>query len=137
LIFASFSPAFGADASYRPSAIPSGGARPSEQGPSRLGPALPATWLPLPLLHAQLLPLALAAGHEALLLTCHYQGPADESCYYEADASGGPSGFRRYVSWLDQDGGDRPANFERVLRRKLEQQASLRQAGGAPAAPTA
>ena len=91
----------------------------------------------MPALHARLLPLALAAGHEALLLTCHYHGAADESCYYEADASGGTSGFRRYISWLDKDGGDQPANFERVLRRKLEQQASLRQAGAAPTVPTA
>jgi hypothetical protein len=78
-------------------------------------------WLHLPSLHAKLLPLALAAGHERLLLAAHIEGP--ESFYYEADATGGASGFRRYIGFFDH--GSAPVDFERVLTAKLtEQQAS-------------
>jgi hypothetical protein len=79
-------------------------------------------WLHLPSLHAKLLPLALAAGHERLVLTCHFGG--ESHSYYEAEALAGTTGFRRYITWLDE--GDQAEDFERVLTEKLQQQADLR-----------
>lgn len=83
----------------------------------------PATtgWLPLPQLHARLLPLAQAAGHERLLLNARMDGPDEFS--YEADATGGRTGFRRYIGFFDY--GSTPAHFEAALTRLLQQQASL------------
>ncbi|MGI4884252.1 MAG: hypothetical protein ACRYFR_04765 [Janthinobacterium lividum] len=75
--------------------------------------------LDLAALHARLLPLARDAGHALLTLECHYNGAAS----YEASASGGPSSFRRYVSWLEPGDGDRAEHFERVLTQRLQEQA--------------
>lgn len=82
----------------------------------------PATnWLHLPSLHARLLPLAIAAGHEQLHLSCNYQGEGPSGCTYEARASGGIRGGRQYIGWLEPSEGDTAAHFEQALRAKLEQ----------------
>jgi hypothetical protein len=83
--------------------------------------AAPAEWLDLPALHARLLPLAQAAGHEKLLLSVAI---GDGLPCYEADATGGPSGFRRYVGRFDY--GDTPSQFEGRLTELLQQQATYR-----------
>jgi len=81
-------------------------------------------WLHLPSLHAKLLPLAQAAGHERLSLSCDYAGADDFQCIYLASASGGTSGFRSYITPYDFEGGHLPEEFERVLTAKLQQQAA-------------
>ena len=82
--------------------------------------ALPATdWLDLPALHARLLPLAQAGGHEKLLLNVEY---GDGLPWYGAEATGGPTGFRRYIGRFQH--GDTPSQFEGVLTELLQQQAT-------------
>jgi hypothetical protein len=80
-------------------------------------------WLHLPSVHARLLPLAIAAGHERLHLSCAFSGDGLSSCLYEARASGGWRGNRDYISWLEPGNGDCAPHFERVLREKLQQAA--------------
>jgi hypothetical protein len=87
-------------------------------------------WLHLPSLHAKLLPLAKAAGHEKLLLSAHVGGEETGGYYYEADCTGGPSKFRRYISFFDF--GSTPSQFERRLTDLLQQQATVSQ----PSIPT-
>jgi hypothetical protein len=82
-------------------------------------------WLHLPSLHAKLLPLALAAGHETLQLGCDYTGAGDFECTYNASCSGGPSKFRQYINQFGLEEGHLPADFERVLTAKLQQQADF------------
>jgi hypothetical protein len=82
-----------------------------------------AGWLHLPTLHAKLLPLAQAAGHERLTLSCDYAGTDDFQCTYNASASGGPAGFASYITPYDLDGGHLPEQFERVLTAKLQRRA--------------
>lgn len=86
-----------------------------------LSPQTAPEWLDLPALHARLLPLAQAAGHEKLLLSVAI---GDGLPCYEADATGGPSGFRRYVGRFDY--GDTPSQFEGRLTELLQQQATYR-----------
>jgi hypothetical protein len=82
----------------------------------------PATnWLHLPSVHARLLPLAVAAGHERLHLTCDYSGDSPSGCLYEARAMGGWRGNKEYISWLEPGDGDCASRFEQKLREKLEQ----------------
>jgi hypothetical protein len=84
-----------------------------------------AGWLHLPSLHAKLLPLAKAAGHERLTLSCDHAGADDFQTTYSASASGGPTGFRSYIQVINlEDAGHLPEHFERVLTDKLEQQAT-------------
>lgn len=81
-------------------------------------------WLHLPSVHARLLPLAIAAGHEQLHLTCDYSGGNSLSgCLYEARATGGWRGNREYITWLEPGEADTAPRFEQVLREKLEQAA--------------
>jgi hypothetical protein len=82
-------------------------------------------WLHLPALHARLLPLAKEAGHEKLLLTATVGQEETGGYYYEADCSGGPTGFRRYISFFDY--GSAPDQFERRLTELLQQQAQVTQ----------
>ncbi|TPG66093.1 hypothetical protein [Hymenobacter nivis] len=77
--------------------------------------------LDLQALHAKLLPLALEAGHTALSLSAHYAGDV-HGAHYEACATGGDSGYRRYISWLEPGDADRGPHFERVLTEKLSEQ---------------
>jgi hypothetical protein len=83
-----------------------------------------AGWLHLPSLHLKLLPLALAAGHERLVLSCDYEGADDFHCTYSAHAGGGASGFRSYITPFDLNGGHLPDRFEQVLTGLLEQQST-------------
>ncbi len=83
-------------------------------------------WLHLPSLHAKLLPLALAAGHTRLTLSNDYEGTDDFHNSYSASASGGPSGFRAYITPFDLNGGHLPDRFEEVLTGLLEQQIAFR-----------
>jgi hypothetical protein len=85
-------------------------------------------WLHLPSLHIKLLPLALAAGHERLVLSCDYEGADDFRCTYSAHAGGGTSGFRSYITPFDFNSGHLPDRFEQVLTGLLEQQATYLQA---------
>lgn len=78
-----------------------------------------ANWLHLPSLHAELLPLARAAGHETLRLNCAYTGETLSGCLYEATGLGGTAGTREYVSWLEHDNGDTAQRFAQTLREKL------------------
>jgi hypothetical protein len=83
-------------------------------------------WLHLPSLHAKLLPLAKAAGHERLTLSCDHAGADDFQTTYSASASGGPAGFRYYIPVINlADAGHLPEHFERVLTAKLEQQVAF------------
>jgi hypothetical protein len=81
-------------------------------------------WLHLPSLHAKLLPLAVAAGHDTLSLFCTCQGNEASEYTYEASAFGGLSGFRAYIQFLAPEGGYSWHDFERVLTEKLLQQQS-------------
>ena len=84
-------------------------------------------WLHLPSLHAKLLPLALAAGHTKLHLTCEVSGTGTSDYTYLAEASGNDaSGYRRYISVFEPGGGYSYHDFERVLTAKLQQQAAYR-----------
>lgn len=85
-------------------------------------------WLHLPSIHAKLLPLAQAAGHETLWLTCECFGAGASEYNYLASASGGHAGFRRYISMLEPGGGYSWHDFERILTEKLQQQAAYLQA---------
>jgi hypothetical protein len=76
-------------------------------------------WLHLPSLHAELLPLAIAAGHDALQLGCAYGSDAPSGCTYEATGIGGEAGNRFYVTWLEPGDGDTAPRFAQVLREKL------------------
>ena len=89
------------------------------------GPAAEG-WLQLPALHAKLLPLAQAAGHETLWLTCECFGSGASEYNYLASASGGHAGFRRYISMLEPGGGYSWHDFERVLTAKLHEQIAYR-----------
>jgi hypothetical protein len=76
-------------------------------------------WLHLPSLHAELLPLAIAAGHDALQLGCLYGSDAPSGCTYEATGIGGEAGNRFYVTWLEAGDSDTAPRFAQVLREKL------------------
>lgn len=76
-------------------------------------------WLHLPSVHARLLPLALAAGHERLHLVCDLSGAGNIDCLYEARGAGGLRGNVTYIGWLEPGEGDTAARFEAVLREKL------------------
>lgn len=76
-------------------------------------------WLHLPSLHAKLLPLAKAAGHERLHLSCEVSGPGESDYTYLAD---GGSPFRRYIGVFEAGGGYSYHDFERVLTAKLHEQ---------------
>jgi hypothetical protein len=89
------------------------------------GPAAEG-WLHLPSLHAKLLPLAQAAGHAALHLSCEVSGPGPSDYTYLASASG-PNNFRRYISTFEPGGGYSWHDFERVLTAKLQEQAAYLQ----------
>jgi hypothetical protein len=81
----------------------------------------PATtnWLHLPSLHAELLPLAIAAGHESLQLVCVYGSAAPSGCSYEATGMGGSTGTVVYVSWQEPGEADTAPRFAQVVREKL------------------
>lgn len=90
-------------------------------GPAALG------WLDLPLLHAKLLPLAQAAGHTTLHLSCEVSGPGPSDYTYLASASGADAGsYRRYISVFEPGGGYSWHDFERVLTAKLHEQIAYR-----------
>lgn len=81
-----------------------------------------AGWLHLPSLREKLLPLAIAAGHEKLCLTCECAGSHPSDYTYTAFATGGPSGHREYIGLFTAGGGYSWHDFERVLTDKLTQQ---------------
>lgn len=83
-------------------------------------PAQP-NWLDLPALHARLLPLAQAAGHEKLHLNVEV---GDDLPWYRAKATGGVADFRRYIGRFEH--GDTASQFERRLTELLQKQAQER-----------
>jgi hypothetical protein len=90
------------------------------------GPAV-AGWLHLPSLHAKLLPLAQAAGHDKLHLSCECNGAEPSDYTYLASASGASANsFRRYISVFEPGGGYSWHDFERVLTAKLHEQIAYR-----------
>jgi hypothetical protein len=91
------------------------------------GPAAEG-WLHLPSLHAKLLPLAKAAGHDKLHLSCECNGTEPSDYTYLASASGtSANSFRRYISVFEPGGGYSWHDFERVLTAKLQEQATYLQ----------
>jgi hypothetical protein len=88
------------------------------------GPAVTG-WLHLPSLQAKLLPLAQAAGHTKLHLTCECSGQGSSDFTYLAEASGDDAqSYRRYISVYEPGGGYSWHDFERVLTAKLQEQAA-------------
>jgi hypothetical protein len=83
-------------------------------------------WLHLPSLHAKLLPLALAAGHTRLHLSCECSGTGPSDYTYLAEGSGTDAdSYRRYISVFEPGGGYSWHDFERVLTAKLIEQAAF------------
>jgi hypothetical protein len=73
-------------------------------------------------IHARLLPLALAAGHDRLTIMSEVGGPGDGSLRYQAWGSGGAAEFRFYV--IAGLPGSHPDDFEKALEEGLQAQVS-------------